>query len=439
MLTTEIEVMKDKNLELLIDEFRSTIRGDVLLSTDPGYEDARHIWNGMFDRKPLLIARCICTRDVINSVNFARDNNLLISVKGGGHNIAGNAICDDGLMIDLSLMRRVNVDKVNETVQVDGGALLGDLDSETQLYNLAVSGGGMISHTGVGGLTLGGGFGWISRKHGLAVDNLISAEIVTADGKLLTASKEENADLFWAIRGGGGNFGIVTSFKFRCVRLDRVYSGLIVKKFENAKEYIKFHREYVRKLPDDMTTWLIIRHAPPLPFLSKKVHGKLVVVIAFVWLGNEEKGAEIIEPLRNKTESYGESIGINEWTDWQSSFDGLVTHGARNYWKSHYLKELPDECIDTILRFAKSMPTDECDILIPHMEGMPSKIEEDETAYAHRKEPFILNIHARWHDKLADKKCIKWAKELHDATKEFAEGVYVNFLSNEGEERVRDA
>ncbi|MDH5550564.1 MAG: FAD-dependent oxidoreductase, partial [Gemmatimonadota bacterium] len=270
-----------KQLERVkIDEFKAHFRGDVLLPGDADYDDVRKIWNGMFDRRPAIIARCVGTSDVLNAVNFARVNNLLVAVKGGGHNSAGNAVCDDGIMIDLSLMRRVNVHPKKKTLRVDGGALLGDMDYETQLHGLAVSGGGIVSHTGVGGLTLGGGFGWISRKHGLAIDNLISAEVVTADGKLVTASADENPDLFWGIRGGGGNFGIVTSFEFNCVAIGpEVYSGLIVKKFEDAKAYMQFHREYVRSLPDDMTAWMVVRHAPPLPFLPKDVHGKMVVVV----------------------------------------------------------------------------------------------------------------------------------------------------------------
>ena len=218
-----------------VEDLKGSFRGEILLPEDDGYDGARKIWNGMFDRKPAIIARCIGTSDVIDAVNFARDHNLTVSVKGGGHNSAGNAVCDDGIMIDLSLMRRVNVDKRKKTARVDGGALLGDVDTETQLHGLAVSA-GIVSHTGVGGLTLGGGFGWISRKHGLSIDNLISAEVVTAEGKVVTASAEENPDLFWGIRGGGGNFGIVTSFEFQCAEIGtEVYSGMIIKKYEDAE------------------------------------------------------------------------------------------------------------------------------------------------------------------------------------------------------------
>jgi len=325
-----------------IEEFKASLRGELIQPKDEGYDDARKVWNGTFDRKPVIIVRCVSTSDVINAVNFARDKTLLISVKGGGHNVAGTAVCDDGMMIDLSLMRRVNVDKWNRTARVDGGALLGDVDHETQLHGLAVSA-GIVSHTGVGGLALGGGFGWISRKYGLSVDNLISAEIVTADGRLVTASAEENSDLFWGVRGGGGNFGIVTSFEFKCAEIGtEVYSGLIIKKFEDAKKYMQFHREYVRKLPDEMTVWMVVRHAPPLPFLPKDVHGKMIVVVPFVWLGGQPDGDKLLKPIREITEPHGEAIGMNSWVGWQSGFDGLVDHGARNYWKSHHLEELSD-------------------------------------------------------------------------------------------------
>ena len=276
---------KDKVAEL-----KSAISGEVILPGEAGYDTARAIWNGMFDRKPAVIARCANTGDVVQAVNFGRENSLLIAIKGGGHNSAGTAVCDDGLMIDLSLMQGVDVNPGNNLVKVQGGCLLGMVDKETQKHGLAISS-GIISHTGVGGLTLGGGFGWISRKHGLSVDNLVSAEIVTAKGNIVTASATENPDLFWAIRGGGGNFGIVTSFTFNTAKIGtEVLSGPIVKKFENIKEYLQFHREYVRTMPDEMTIWMVIRHAPPLPFLPQEVHGKLVVLVQFVWLRNPEKG-----------------------------------------------------------------------------------------------------------------------------------------------------
>jgi hypothetical protein len=411
----------------------------VLCADDAGYDASRAIWNGMFERKPAIVARCAETRDIAKAVNFARGNRLLLSVKGGGHNSAGTAVCDGGLMIDLSPMRRVTVDPQQKIARVDGGALLGDVDAETQLHGLAVSA-GIVSHTGVGGLTLGGGFGWISRKHGLSIDNLKSAEIVTADGRVVTANAEENPDLFWGIRGGGGNFGIAASFEFNCAEIGtEVFSGLMVKKFEDADKYMRFHRDYVRDLPDEMTAWMVIRKAPPLPFLPENVHRQMVVIMPFVWLGEKEQGEAFVKPMREITPSHGEAIGMNPWANWQASFDALVAHGARNYWKSHHLKELSDGCIDKILEFAAKLPSDECEVFIPHMEGVPSRVSENETAFAHRRTPFLLNLHTRWREASDDKKCLSWAKEMHTATQPFAKGVYVNFLSQEGEDRVKEA
>lgn len=422
-----------------IAQLKSVFRGYLITPDDSHYDYARKIWNGMFDKHPALIAQCICTADVIQAVNFARDHNLLVAVKGGGHNSAGKATCDDGIVIDLSSMRRVYVDPKKKTARVDGGALLGDVDSETQLYGLAVSA-GIVSHTGVGGLALGGGFGWISRKHGLSVDNLLSADVVTAHGDLIQVSQNENEDLFWGIRGGGGNFGIVTSFEFNCAEIGtEVFSGVIAKKFENAQDYISFHQEYVQTLPDEMTVWMVVRKAPPLPFLPEDVHGQLMVLVPFVYLGDQAEGEKLIEPLRSHGESHGEHIGFSPWVGWQSMFDGLVAHGARNYWKSHHLKELSTDCIEQILNFAQTLPSEECEVFIPHMAGAPSRVAPDATAFSHRSTPFVLNIHTRWRNQSDDDSCIAWARDFHQATEPFSQGVYVNFLSDEGEDRVKDA
>jgi len=422
-----------------IAQLKSVFRGYLITPDDSHYDYARKIWNGMFDKHPALIAQCICTADVIQAVNFARDNNLLVAVKGGGHNSAGKATCDDGIVIDLSHMRRIYVDPKKKTARVDGGALLGDVDSETQLHGLAVSA-GIVSHTGVGGLALGGGFGWISRKHGLSVDNLLSADVVTAHGDLIQVSQNENEDLFWGIRGGGGNFGIVTSFEFNCAEIGtEVFSGVIAKKFENAQDYISFHQEYVQTLPDEMTVWMVVRKAPPLPFLPEDVHGQLMVLVPFVYLGDQAEGKKLIEPLRSHGESHGEHIGFSPWVGWQSMFDGLVAHGARNYWKSHHLKELSTDCIEQILTFAQTLPSEECDVFIPHMAGAPSRVAPDATAFSHRSTPFVLNIHTRWRNQSDDESCIAWARDFHQATEPFSQGVYVNFLSDEGEDRVKDA
>lgn len=282
--------------------------------------------------------------------------------------------------------------------------------------------------------------GWISRKHGFSVDNLISAEVVTASGDIVIASKDENSDLFWALKGGGGNFGIVTNFEFTCADIGtEVYSGPVVKRFEDVKEYIRFHREYVKTMPDEMTIWLVIRHAPPLPFLSEDVHGKLVVLVPFVYLGDPEIGKKLMQPIRDFGETLGDGSAMHPWTGWQSAFDGLVDHGARNYWKSHHMKGLSDECIDVIVDYAAKMPSTECEVFIPHMEGAPSRIGSDETAFSFRNTPFVLNIHTRWREEKDDVKCMKWARGFFEETKPFSHGVYVNFISDEGESRTKEA
>lgn len=419
--------------------FRAQLKGNVILPGDSGYDEARTIWNGMFDKKPAIIARCLNATDVANSVNFARAHELIIAVKGGGHNSAGNAVCDDGMVIDLSLMQQVEVDPETSIARVEGGCLLSAVDAVTQQYGLAVSA-GIVSHTGVGGLTLGGGFGWISRKYGLTIDNLLSVQMVTCQGKIVEASETKNPDLFWAVRGGGGNFGIICSFSFRTAKIGtEIYSGPIVKRFQDLKSYIQFHREFVRTMPDEMTIWMVVRHAPPLPFIDESYHGELVILIPFAWLGDAAEGEKLIQPIRDQGESIGDASGMKPWTGWQSAFDGLVEHGARNYWKSHHLTDLSDGCIDQIHKFALSMPSAESEIFIPHMEGAPSRVEAGATAFPHRSTPFLLNLHTRWRDKEDDGENMSWAKEFHDATRPYSKGVYVNFLSEEGADRVREA
>lgn len=419
--------------------FSSLITGHVLMPGEQDYDDARAIWNGMFDKKPALVTRCLNAEDVSQAILFARKHKLTIAVKGGGHNSAGNAVCDNGMMIDLSLMQGVEVDAGSQTVRVEGGCLLGAVDEATQEHGLAVSA-GIVSHTGAGGLTLGGGFGWISRKYGLTIDNLLSVELVSAEGKLITASASENEDLFWAMRGGGGNFGIVTTFEFQAANIGtEVFTGPLVKRFEDAEEYFRFYRDYVRTMPDEMTIWSVLRYAPPLPFIPEEYHGKLVLLIPFVWLGDQSEGEKLLQPIRDQGVNIGDGSGMKPWTGWQAAFDGLVEHGARNYWKSHHLKNLSDECIGEILSYAARLPHGESEVFIPHMEGAPSRIDPLSTAFPHRNTPFLLNIHTRWRDAADDDRCLDWAREFHDATRPFSQGVYVNFLSEEGKDRVREA
>jgi len=376
----------------------------------------------------------------VRCVNFARERDLLVAVRGAGHNIAGNAVCDGGLLIDLSQMKSVRVDPVKRVARVEPGVTLGELDNETQSFGLATPV-GINSTTGVAGLTLGGGFGWLSRKHGLTVDNLISADVVTADGKLLHADAENNADLFWGIRGGGGNFGIVTSFEFRLHPVGpEVLSGLIVHPAADAPSVIRHYREFVAQAPEDLTCWLVLRKAPPLPFLSEEVHGTDVLVIAVCYLGDMQDGEKLLKPLRDFGKPHADVVGPHPFTAFQQAFDPLLTPGARNYWKSHNFPELGDEAIETLLRFAASLPSGQSEIFVAQMGGATNRVAPDATAYHHRDAAFVMNVHTRWEDEQDDEKCIAWAREFFEAMLPFATGgVYVNFMTEEETDRIAPA
>jgi FAD/FMN-containing dehydrogenase len=424
----------------LIEELKSKLRGEVLLPTDPGFEDARKIWNAMIDRRPAMIVQCAGVADVMLSVALARDLDLLVSIRSGGHNIAGNAVCDGGLMIDLSAMKSVRVNPETRRAYVEPGVTLGDLDHETQAFGLATSL-GINSTTGVAGLTLGGGFGWLSPKYGMSVDNLVSAEVITADAKRLQASAEENSDLFWAIRGGGGNFGVVTLFEFQLHPVGpEVLSGLMVFPFDQAMAVLTKYREFVDRMPEDLSVWAILRQAPPLPFLPKEVHGKEVVVLALFYAGKIEEGKRAIEPLRSFGQPLGEHIGAQPFTAWQKAFDPLLTPGVRNYWKSHNFSELSDGALYSTYEYASKLPSPQCEIFIGLIGGQASRVAPDATAYAPRDTKFVLNVHARWENAEEDEQCISWAREFFNKTAQYATGsVYVNFLTQEEVNRVAAA
>lgn len=420
-----------------VDELASSLRGQLLRSGETGYEEARQIWNAMIDRRPALIARCAGVADVMRSLEFARRHDLLVAVRGGGHNIAGNAVCDGGLMIDLSPMRSMRVDPEARRAYVEPGATLGDFDHEAQAFGLATPL-GINSTTGVAGLTLGGGFGWLSRKHGMSVDNLIAADVVTADGKLLRASAEHNPDLFWAIRGGGGNFGIVTGFEFQLHPVGpEVLSGLIVYPFEEAKSVLTQYRQFVETMPDELNVWVVLRQAPPLPFLPPQVHGKEVVVLAVCYAGDLDEGRRAIEPLRGFGKVHGEHTGPTPYAAWQQAFDPLLTPGARNYWKSHNFTQLSDGAIDSVIQYAGRLPSAQCEIFIGLIGGQASRVAPDAMAYSHRDTKFVLNVHGRWEQPEEDQKGISWAREFFTAASPYATGgVYVNFMTQEETDRI---
>ncbi|MEE9555166.1 MAG: FAD-binding oxidoreductase, partial [candidate division Zixibacteria bacterium] len=423
-----------------VGQFKASLRGELLRPGDEQYDQARTIWNAMIDRKPALIARCTGVADVQLAVKFAAENNLLTAVKGAGHNIAGNAVCDGGLMIDLSQMSSVRIDPDARLAHVGPGALLGDFDHEAQAFGLATPL-GINTTTGVAGLTLGGGFGWLSRKYGLTVDSLTAVDIVTADGKFLHASKDKHPDLFWAVRGGGGNFGIVTRFEFRLHQVGpEVLSGLIVFPLEDAVSALKQYREYARGLGDDTCVWVVLRKAPPLPFLPEDVHGKEVIVFAVFHMGDLEAGAKIIDPIRSFGNAVGEHVGVMPFTAWQAAFDPLLTPGARNYWKSHNFIDLDDEVIDLAVRYTSTLPSPQCEIFFAMLGGETGRIAKDATAYPHREANYVLNVHGRWDDAGDDKKCIGWSRDFFNASAPFATGgVYINFMTEEETDRVSAA
>ncbi|KPK01813.1 MAG: FAD-linked oxidase [Gemmatimonas sp. SG8_28] len=423
-----------------IDALASELDGELLTADSHGYDEARTIWNAMIDRRPGLIVSCAGSEDVVRAVNFARENGLLTAVHGVGHNIAGNAVCDGGIMISLEGMKSVQVDPKTRKVRVEPGVTLGELDRTTQAHGLAVPV-GINSTTGIAGLTLGGGFGWLSRKHGLTIDSLISADVVTAAGAVVKASAEENAELFWGIRGGGGNFGVVTSFEFQAHPVGpEVLSGLIVHPFADVGSVLRYYREFTAQAPDELTVWVVLRKAPPLPFLPEEVHGTDVVVLAALYSGDMAAGEKALAPLRAHGNPIADVISPHQFTDFQAAFDPLLEPGARNYWKTHDFPSLSDDLLDAIIGYAGRLPGPACEVFIAHMGGETSRVPEGSTAYRGRDAQFIMNVHGRWDAAADDEKCIGWCRELFDATKPFATGAaYVNFMTEEEDERVQEA
>jgi len=423
-----------------IKELKAGFRGEILLPGDDTYESARKIWNAMIDRHPALIARCATTSDVVQAVNFARENGLVLAVRGGGHNIAGNAVCDGGIVIDLSQMKAADVDPAKRRVSIEGGATLADLDAATQAHGLATPL-GINSTTGVAGLTLGGGFGWLSRMYGMTIDNLESAEVVTAAGEVVRASATDHPDLFWALRGGSGNFGVVTRFEFRLHPVGPdVLSGLIVYPISEAKRVLQEYREFIANAPDELSVWAVLRQAPPLPFLPAEVHGTGIIALALIYAGDPKQGETLIEPLRRFGTPLGEHVGVQPYTAWQRAFDPLLTPGARNYWKSHNFSTLKDELFDVVIDYINRLPSPQCEIFFGALGGATARPAPDSAAYAHRDALFVMNVHGRWEDPADDKRCIGWARDYFQASAPFASGgVYVNFLTADEVERVRSA
>ncbi|UPV99701.1 FAD-binding oxidoreductase [Halorussus gelatinilyticus] len=423
--------------ELTIAELREGFRGTVLEPGDEGYDDARAVWNGMIDRRPAVVAQCAGVADVMAAVDFGRENEMLVAVKGGGHHIAGDAVCDDGLVVDLSEMRSVRVDPDARTARVEPGATLADFDHEAQAFGLATPL-GINSTTGVAGLTLGGGFGWLTRKYGMTVDNLRSVDVVTADGERRRASGDENPDLFWGLRGGSGNFGVATSFEFDLHEVGpEVLAGPVVYPGEDAADVLRHVRDFNEEAPDEAAVWAILRKAPPLPFLPSDTHGVGVLVVVAFYAGDVDEGEQVLEPLRSYGDPIADAVGPHRYAEFQQSFDPLLTEGARNYWKSHNFEQLPDEAIDTAVEYAAEIPSPLSEIFFAQLGGEMARVPDDATAYPHRDAAYAMNVHTRWEDPEDDDRCIEWAREFYDAMAPHATGgVYVNFSSDEGQQAI---
>ncbi len=412
------------------------VHGDVLRPGDADYDEAREIWNAMIDRRPAAIVRPTGTADVMTTVEFVREEDVPLAVKGNGHNVAGNALCDDGIVIDLSRMSSVRVDPIAQTARVGPGATLADVDHETQAFGLATPL-GFVSETGISGLTLGGGFGYLSRRYGMTVDNLRSVDVVTADGELVHANEEENADLFWGVRGGGGNFGIVTSFEFDLHEVGPdVLAGLIVYRADDAPAVVRHWRDFVADIPDELTVWVVFLTAPPAPFIDEASHGEPVVAVLPVHSGDLAEGWSLLEPLRSFGDPVGDNVEERSYVAWQRFFDEANASGVRNYWKSLNFTEFSDETIDTCLEYALDRPTPETKVAIAHMGGATTRVPVDATSYPHRDAEFLVNVQVRWEDPARDEACIAWARAVYDDLLGYStDGTYVNFISEDtGEE-----
>lgn len=422
-------------------QLRARFRGPLIQPGDDGYDAARAVWNGMIDRRPALIARCTGVADVMEAVRFARERELLVAVRGGGHNVAGTAVCDGGLVIDLSPMKGIRVDPVGRRAWAQPGVLWGELDRETQAFQLATTG-GIVTHTGIAGLTLGGGLGWLMRKHGLTVDNLAAAEVVTAEGELLRASAEERADLFWGLRGGGGNFGIVTGFEYRLHPLGPlVLAGPVFYPLERADAVLRAYRDAVRDAPDDLATIVVLRRAPRAPFLPDWLHGRPVVMVAVCYAGPLATGEDVVRPLRSLGDPLLDLVGPKPYTAHQSMFDVSVPHGWCYYWKSWDLEELSDAAIGILVEGTRALTSPLSYTIIFQLGGAVSRVPEAAMAYSHRHLNFSVNINAVWQaGDPAPERHIQWARDLYAALEPLAPGgVYVNFLGDEGAARVRAA
>ncbi|HEV2334028.1 MAG TPA: FAD-binding oxidoreductase [Stellaceae bacterium] len=417
--------------EAAVEEFAAGLRGPLLRPGDGGYDAARIVWNGMIDRRPALIARCAGVADVMAAVRFARTHGVLVSVKGGGHNITGNAVCEGGLMIDLSPMKSVRVDLAKQTARAEAGLNWGEFYRETQAFGLATTG-GVVSTTGIAGLTLGGGLGWLMGKHGLSCDNLISADIVNADGQFLTASADQHPDLFWGLRGGGGNFGVVTSFEYRLHPVRPVLAGMVIHPMDKAGEVLRFYRDFCRSCPDEMLAAAALMTSPD---------GMPVAVIVASYIGDIAEGEKLMAPLRKFGPPLADTIAPTSYVALNSLFDAAVPYGnVQRYWKSSFLKELGDDLIEILVARSAKFLSPMSMVMFFHLHGAAVRVDRDATAFGLRDDQWDYDVISQWTDPTEAAGHIKWTREFWTAVEPFSTGeVYVNHLDAEEATRIRGA
>jgi FAD/FMN-containing dehydrogenase len=443
-MTIQLAGLDGKTVNIAADalqSFKAVFKGALLTPDDAPYEDTRKVWNAMIDRRPGLIARCTGTADVVQAVRFARQHGLLSSVRGGGHNIAGLAVCEGGLMIDMSLLRGVWVDPAQCVARAQAGCTLGDVDRETQLHGLAAVL-GFVSATGIAGLTVGGGFGYLTRKHGWTCDNLVSMEVVTAAAQVLRVSEDENADLFWALRGGGGNFGIVTSFEYRLVPVGpEILGGAIAWRGEDARQVLDAYREFSAKAPRELTSVAVLRMAPPAPWLPKEVHGKPIIAIFVCHSGQVDDAEALVAPLRQIGKPVADIITRRPYAQMQSLLDATQPKGRRYYWKSHYLAGIDARTIELAAEHAGRIRSPHSAILLFQIQGALNERPSGYSPAGNRDAAYVLNIAGSWENAADDASNVAWARECFEATRACSTGgTYVNFLTEEeGRDRIEAA
>ncbi|MGH2693566.1 MAG: FAD-binding oxidoreductase [Actinomycetota bacterium] len=419
-----------------IDELREQVRGDVITQDDEGYEEARRVYNAMIDRRPRVVVRPADVADVIATVSYARENGLDVSVRGGGHSVPGFGTCDDGAVIDLSRMRGVRVDPKTKTARAEGGATWGDFNHATHGFGLATTG-GIISTTGIGGLTLGGGIGYLARGFGLSCDNLLSCDVVTADGTFLTASDGENQDLFWALRGGGGNFGVVTSFEYQLHPVKDIYGGPIFYELDRAPDVLRFFTEFIADAPEQMGGFPAFQIAPPLPFIPEERHGDTFCAVVACWAGPIDEGENVVKPLRDVAPIVAEHVGPMPYPALNSAFDALVPPGLQHYWKANFVTELTDPAIEAHVEHGAKLPVVNSTVHIYPIDGACHRVGPDETAFGHRDANFATVIAGMWPDPADNENNIQWVRNYYDATAPHSEeGGYINFAADDDQDRA---